>query len=154
MDAAYPEPGGKSTAVSVMTKRLSWGVWLGLVLFFMMLFVPTHYQMVKAVILAMVLGIIVIEALIRGRIRLHPAIPGITLLVVVVGLIGLLRGAMNNTPGSPRVGTIYVLWPIVYTLLVAGAANEKVLANLMRTLVVATIAIGLFGLSYVLYAAG
>jgi hypothetical protein len=51
-------------------------------------------------------------------------------------------------------GTVYALWPLVYNLLIASAATEEILRGLCRVLVVATLAIGLYGTSYILHAVG
>ena len=48
--------------------------WPGYALFFMMLFVPTTYQPIKAVLLATVLTLIGIGILMRGRLHLHMSI--------------------------------------------------------------------------------
>lgn len=124
------------------------------VLFFMMLFVPTTYQPVKAVLLFMVLSGITLSTIARGRITLHPQILLWTLLMMTVGLSFMFWGFINYAPGALRVGTVHLLWPFVYTMLVAGAVSERVLTGLLKVLVLATIAIGLYGLSFILYAYG
>ncbi|CAN5195530.1 hypothetical protein BH18GEM1_BH18GEM1_01450 [soil metagenome] len=128
--------------------------WTGYVLFFGMLFLPTVYQGPKGFLLAVVTAGIAFGSLWRGRIGLHPMVLSATLLFCVVGLIFMFLGALRGAPGALRVGTVYVAWPLVYAILVAGSADGRVLTGLMRVLVVAGIAIGLYGLSYVLYAAG
>jgi hypothetical protein len=133
------------------------GFWIalpGYVLFFMMLFVPTAYQEVKACLLLLVVGMISVGVLQRDRLTLHPVVLLWVLFLATVGLAFMLLGLANGTPGALRVGTVYVLWPLVYSLMVAGTAHEKVLRELSRILVAATIAIGLYGMSYILHAAG
>lgn len=120
----------------------------------MMLFVPTVYQSYKAVLLALVLTIICITVLIKRRIALHYRILLWTLFVASVGLFFILRGLIYTAPGALRVGTVYVLWPIVYMVLVVGISNIAMLDNIIRVFTIATIAIGIYSLSYILYAAG
>lgn len=119
-----------------------------------MLFVPTTYKPIKAGLLAVVLLMIAIQALLRGRLALHPTVLLWMLFIVSVGLIFMLRGLINGTPGALRSGTVFVLWPLVFTILAAGASNERVLQGLIRVAVVAMLAIGLYSLSYILYVAG
>lgn len=126
----------------------------GFALFFMMLFVPTTYQPVKAVLLGIVLIMICATAVFRKKINLHPVVLLWTLFMVSVGLFFMLRGSIHGTPGALRVGTVYVLWPLVYTILVAGVSNEALLRGITRILVFSTIAIGIYSLSYILYASG
>jgi hypothetical protein len=132
----------------------SWIAFPGYLLFFIMLFVPTVYQEVKASLLLLVLGIISIGALRRGHLALHPVILLWTLFMVIVGLVFMLLGLAHGAPGALRMGTVYVLWPLVYSLLIASAATEELLRGLCRVLVVATLAIGLYGTSYILRAVG
>jgi len=84
----------------------------GLLLFFMMMFVPTKYQMAKAVLLGLTLVFISGNILInKGKIRLHRTILLWMLFYIILGLFWILLGVTNNTPGALRVSTIYVLWP-------------------------------------------
>jgi hypothetical protein len=141
-------------ARAAVEPRASPGAWLGFALFFLMLAVPTSYQPVKAVLLGALVAGIAVCALAGGRIRLHPSVILWTVFLVTVGLIFMLRGFAGAAPGALRVGTVYGLWPVAYLVLVAGASSEPVLQGLLRTLVVATVAIGLYGLSYILHTAG
>ena len=61
------------------------------------------------------------------------------LLMVTVGLAFMAIGLARGTPGALRVGTIYVLWPLLYTVLVSGVAEEYLIEGLTRVLVFATI---------------
>lgn len=123
-------------------------------LFLMMLFVPTVYQPVKAVLLILVLGMIAIRTLLHRRLPLHPAIVLWTLLIVTTGLTFMFIGLVNGAPGALRVGTIYVLWPLTFTFLLAGSSKKWVIDGLIRILVLATIAIGLYAASYILHTLG
>ncbi len=121
-------------------------------LFFMMLFVPTTYQAIKAVLLALVLAMIVVGALSRRQVALHITILLWTVLMVATGLAFMLTGLANGAPGAWRMGTVYVLWPVAYTVLAAGAANQTMIDGLLKTLVFATFAIGFYTLSFILTA--
>jgi hypothetical protein len=129
-------------------------LWLGYGLFFLMLFVPTSYQVVKAPILALLATVIAAEALVNDRLRLHPTVALWTLFLVSVGLSFMIRGMLAGAPGALRVGTVYVVWPLLYTLLVAGAANWAALIGLARVMIVATIAIAVYDVSYILHVVG
>ena len=135
-------------------RRLRVAVGLGSLLFFIMLFLPAAYRPIKAGLLALVLAAIVVRALARGGLPLHRTILVWTLVTVCTSLAFMLRGAAAGAPGALQVGTVYALWPLVYTVLIAGAATQGVLITLMRVLVLATIAIGLYGVSYILHVVG
>ena len=136
------------------THRGGAGAWLAYLLFFLMLFVPSAYQAVKAPILVLVVLLIAVGALATGRLRLHPAVLLWTVFLVCVGLVFMIRGLLGEAPGAIRVGTVYVVWPLVYTMLVAGASRWIVLVGLGRTMVVATLAIAAYCVSYILHVVG
>jgi hypothetical protein len=131
-----------------------WGLRLGFLLFFVMLFVPTTYQWIKAVLLVLVLGAVASQALLRGHLRLHSSIFLWTGFMVAISLAFMLRGVAHGAPGVLAVGRVFVLWPLVFAILIAGAATEHAISGLLRVLVAATVAVGLYGFSYVLHAAG
>lgn len=133
---------------------LYWIAWPGYILFFMMLFVPTTYQLAKLSLMLWVLGMILVRIFARGRLSLHPLILLWTLFMVTVSLGFIFLGMINNAPGALRVGTVYVVWPMVFILFVIGVANENLLLGLFKVMVSASLAIGLYSLSYVSYASG
>jgi len=127
----------------------------GLLLFFMMIFVPTKYQMAKAILLGMTLVFISGNILInKGKIRLHRTILLWMLFYIILGLFWILIGVINNTPGALRVSTVYVLWPLIFTVLISGISTDKMFSNLTKVLIISLIAIGIYDLSYMLYAYG
>lgn len=127
---------------------------IGGALLFLMLFVPTSYRPLKMVLLGLALVAVVAPVLRNGRIFLHRSVAGWTLVMVLTGLVGITIGLFKQAPGALRVSTVYVLWPILYVLLISGIRTRYAIDGLMKVLVTATIAIGLYALSYVLYSAG
>ena len=128
--------------------------WPGYLLFFSMLFVPTVYQAPRGILLMLVVGSILVASFLNGYLRLHYTVLLWVLFMVSIGLFFMLRGLFNGAPGALRFSTVYVIWPLVYALLVAGAARQAVVDAIFRTIIVASIAIGAYGLVYVLYSAG
>lgn len=135
--------------------ELSIWVWPGCVLFFLMLFVPTRYQLLKAILLALVLSIILANILMQGgKIRIHKTVLRWTVFYLALGLFWISQGFLHQAPGALRVSTVYLLWPLVYTVLVAGISTERILRTTIRVLVFGTIAIALYSASYILHEAG
>lgn len=128
--------------------------WLGLLLFFLNLFIPTTYQRQKYVLLALLVAAVIVAALRAGRFALDRTIVLLTLLLAAAGLgflaLGFARGA---APGAERLATVYTLWPLVYVLL-ASAVTPPFLARAQRVFVVATLVIGAHTVMFALYAAG
>lgn len=126
----------------------------GYALFFMMLFAPLSYRNIKVALLGLVMVMITIHVLVGGKLLLHRTILLWTMLIMLCGSVFIFVGVINNTPGALYVAHFYILWPFVFTLLVAGIANENVIDRLIKTLVFSTIAISLYSLIYIFYAAG
>lgn len=127
----------------------------GYILFFMMLFVPTTYQLAKGIILAICMIIISVKILFnKGKTNLHPSVLKWTGFYILLGLIFIFIGVLRGAPGALRVSTVYVLWPIVFTILITGASKLKIIQGIMRTMVIATIVIGIYSLSYILWSWG
>lgn len=149
-----------TTGVSPRTAAVStgWvqtaGLWSGCLLFFLLLFVPVAYSPFKGILMLVVLLLVVVESALQGRLRLHPAVAAWTLGLATLSAAFMLRGALRDAPGALRVGTVYILWPLVYTIFAAGAARRRVARGLVRTLVVAAIAVPLYVISYVLWSIG
>jgi hypothetical protein len=128
--------------------------WPGYALFFLMLFVPTTYQPIKGVLLAGTLAAVALGALSRGRIALHPQVLTLTLGFMALGSFFIARGLVEAAPGALRMSTVYILWPAVYTLLIAGAADIVILRTLFRLMIWATIAVAAYSLIFVLWSLG
>ena len=129
--------------------------WPGYILFFLMLFVPTRYQPVKAILLALVLSIILTSILMHdGKIQIHKTVLMWTVFYLALGFFWISLGFIREAPGALRVSTVYLLWPVAYTALVAGISNEKILRTIIRALVFISIAIEIYSASYILHSAG
>ena len=127
---------------------------LGYFLFFSMLFLPSVYKPFKGTLLAICLFIVFMRFATRGKLDLHPTVVAWTLGLVIMSALFMMYGFVRGSPGALRVGTTYILWPLVYTALVSGLAQFKLLLGLVRVHVVAACAISLYALSYILSSAG
>ncbi len=130
------------------------GLWTGCLLFFLLLFVPVAYTPLKAILMLAVLLMVSVEGMLQGYLRIHPVVLAWTLGLATLSAAFMLRGAVRDAPGALRVGTVYILWPIVYTVFVAGAARPRVQRALIRTMIAAAIAVPLYILSFVLWRIG
>jgi O-antigen ligase len=127
---------------------------LGLLFLFLVITLPTSYQSIKGLLLAVLLGAVAARELTRGRLALDPAVLHRLVLFMAVGAGFVLLGVLRGTPGALALAPVYVLWPAVYCLLAAGMVNPMALHRVMRLLVVAALAIELYAASYLLYARG
>lgn len=122
----------------------------GYTLFFLMLFVPTTYQMVKGILLSITLMIIFFGMLKDGLLNLHPSVILWTLFYVLIGMFFSLLGVVNNNPGWLAMMKVYTIWPIVFMLLVAGVSSERGIFVLVKILTFSCFAIGAYGICYLL----
>lgn len=99
--------------------------------FFLMLVLPTTFQVPRGGLLVLLVLVGSVAALRRWRVA--PDILLFWALTLVAGIFYMFWGYMNNAPGALRVGTVYVLWPVVYMLLV-GLATPRLIHFLNRTL--------------------
>lgn len=115
-----------------------------------MLVVPTAYQPLKVVLLAAALGGVGGMAAKDGlHLPIHRAVIVLTAIYVLAGVTFVTLGLLNGAPGALRTSTVYILWPIVYTVLVAGA-GPRILRRLDGVLVAAAVAICVYSLLYIL----
>jgi hypothetical protein len=128
--------------------------WAGYLLFFLMLFLPTSYNPIKGALLAFVLAGILTSVLATGRVGLDRRVLVASLAYAALGAFFILRGHAAGAPGALQMFNVYVTWPLVYTVLVAGASSPGVLRGLVRVLVIAAIAVAAHCVIYVLWAAG
>lgn len=127
---------------------------IGYTLFFLMLFLPAAYQPVKGVLLGLTLAGILTTAVVTGRFPLAPGIVLGALGYSALGLAYVIGGLTGGAPGALAMFNVYVLWPLVYTLLVVGASFPGVLCGLTRVAVYSSMAISIYSVIYVLRAAG
>lgn len=127
-------------------------------LFLLMLFVPAvdNYKIVKAILLIISLYVIIVLTISERlpKMRIHSTVLMWSLFYLIIGSFYMLIGVINDTPGALRVGTVYFVWPLIFTLLISGVRNEKVLINLTRCIIIGSICVGLFGISIILYHIG
>jgi hypothetical protein len=120
---------------------------VGYSLFFLMLVVPTTYQPVKAVLLALTLFAI----LVSGE-KIRYGLP--IILISAYGAAFVLHGLFASNPGALRVSVVHVLWPLVFLVLASGIRTEQHLVHMFRVMVAAGIFIGTYGCLYILTETG
>ena len=128
----------------------------GFLLFALMLFLPATraYRPYKGLLLGLTLLVLLARCFVTRSILLHPAVLLGTLLFSCLGLFHVILGYVNGAPGALRMSTVFVIWPWVYALLMTGIATERRLMQVGRVLIWVSIAICLYCLSYVFWAAG
>lgn len=117
--------------------------------FLLMLVVPTTIQQIRAPILLLaMMGVLL--AILKGRWRVHREIAILFFLCIAVSLCGMLRGMVSDGPGATRVGTVYVLWPIVFMSFVGLINKPSDLKVFFKIIIIGCLVSALMGLWVVL----
>jgi len=106
---------------------------LAALLFFLMLVLPTTFQLERGILLAGLGGGGLIAATTRWRVSRD--ILMLWLLTLSLGGCCILWGFVKGAPGALRVSTVYILWPIVYMLFVGLVHSPRTIVLFERTLV-------------------
>lgn len=86
---------------------------LGLLFFLLMLIIPTTYQIERGVLLLALIAGGLYKAL-RGKWKMHRSLLIVGFGCVTASLLFILYGLLNDAPGALSVGTVYVLWPLLF----------------------------------------
>ncbi|MFZ1005885.1 MAG: hypothetical protein WAN65_03555 [Candidatus Sulfotelmatobacter sp.] len=122
------------------------------ILLFLSMALPTVPKLVilKSCLLALLLAGIGVELFRGGRARLSPRIVLWTLALTATSFLFMVKGIWAGNPGAAEAVTVYILWPIAFTLWIAGLSEDHILFTLHRVIIAATLFISLYGCLYLL----
>ena len=101
--------------------------------FFLMLVLPTTFQLERGLVLA---GLVSGGLIVAGtRWRVSRDILILWLLTLTVGGGCVLWGFLNGAPGALRVSTVYILWPAVYMLFVGLVHSPRTIVLFEKALI-------------------
>ena len=136
-------------------KSFFWNVWY--FLFFLMLFVPTVFQLLKGVLISIVF-IGILGNLRKNNFKSNPFSPIIlflSLLNILAGIFFFGVGFVNNTPGYIRVMTVHLAYPIMYSLFLIPLFNNLIhIKRTLKLLIYISIAVCIYYISFYLNALG
>ncbi|MEM7308344.1 MAG: hypothetical protein AAF682_16815 [Planctomycetota bacterium] len=131
-----------------------WGLWPAYVLFFLMLVVPTVHAQLKGMLLLGSLFFVAIGAPSSRRPTLHGSVARWVLVLTITGLFFMLRGLLRGEPGALNVGTVYVVWPLLFVMLLAGLRDTASLRGFVRLIGAGTLVVAVLGLQLILSEGG
>lgn len=122
------------------------------VLLFLCMTYPTVSALAqfKASLFGVLLIAIALEHVFNGCSRL--ALPVIlwTLCLVLTSIFFVMEGILAGTHGAIAVITVYILWPLTFSVWIAGLARKRFLVGLDWTVALATVFVGVYGCLYLL----
>lgn len=104
-----------------------------LVFFLFMLLLPTAYQMERGIFLAALILGATIYAL-TGRWQISQAIMLWLFGTVAAGLAFMWNGMLQGAPGALRLGTIHVIWPLLYVFFIGLLTKVETLIIFHKTI--------------------
>lgn len=108
-----------------------------LVFFLLMLVFPSVLQLERGILLALIcFGAIAI--LFRSPERWRVAKPVLACLLICISfsIFGIAIGLINSTPGAISVGTVYVLWPLIFVFFMGFSSRIETYIRLQKTLII------------------
>lgn len=138
--------------LSSLLDRKTWVALPAYALVFLMLVFPMIYPVfyLKLFLFAFILAAVGIATLTTGQIGLHPTVVLWTIALSTLSCVFVFEGFFAGAPGAKEASQLYVIWPIIYVLAIAGVRNERILLGLTRTLAVSTSCIAVYSIVYML----
>jgi O-antigen ligase len=121
-------------------------------LLFLSMTLPTVPKLValKSCLFALLLAGIGLGILAGRSARLDFRIALWTLALTATSFLFVMKGILAGNPGAAEAVTVYILWPITFTLWIAGWSEDHILSALHRTAIAATLFVSLYGCFYLL----
>jgi len=120
-----------------------------------MVYLPITANLLYACMIAVVFLVLLFSYLFsRDRLKIHPTILSWVFFYVALGAGFITYGLVTGAPGALFSCLVYVVYPCVYAVFIAAATGAGIWINLLRILVLATIAIDLGTFEFALWALG
>jgi hypothetical protein len=122
------------------------------VLFFLILLLPAASAVagVKMALLAVLLPLVAIGAVLKGKFALDSRVAMITGFFAAFGILLVLRGLILGAPGASNLAGVHAFWPLVYLILIGGMLQVNTLQSLEKTIIIASATIGTLAVAYLL----
>lgn len=119
-----------------------------LAFFLLMLVFPTIYRAARGALLALLLLGAAVYVM-HGRWVISRTILAWSVVTVSAGLLFMWNGAMLGAPGAVKVGTVHVLWPLLYLFFIGIMRRVETIVLLHKTIVAGVLISALLGIMLV-----
>lgn len=121
-------------------------------LFFLIVLLPAASAVatIKMVLLAVLLPLVALGAVLKGKFALDSNVAMITGFFSAFGIVLVLRGMLIGAPGASNLAGVHAFWPLVYLILIGGMLQVSTLKSLEKTIIVAAATIGTLAVAYLL----
>lgn len=118
--------------------------WISKIFFLLMLVIPTTFQIERGFILALILIGAIFKAS-TGSWLINNKVLLIGIMCIFTSLIFMTIGVIYNAPGAIKVGTVYVLWPLLYLFLMGALRNPECYLAFIKVIIIGSILSSLSG---------
>jgi len=126
-----------------------------MLLFFMMLVIPTQFTMFKIILLIIVLTAFALKNILnKNDFMINKMILNWTLVLTIVGGLYVIYGLFNGNPGALNMATIHVVYPWLFLALIHLVDTRTIIESIYKIIIYFTLIISLYGLFYVLSTMG
>lgn len=126
--------------------------WPSYALLFLLMAFPLVLQLLylKVILFLLVIGATAYEFFVNGRARLSGRLGLWSVALAAASFFFVIEGMLAGAPGASKMALVYVVWPLVYTVWIAGLAQRRFLLGVHNTTVLATLFIGVYGSLFLL----
>ncbi|MDO5674085.1 MAG: hypothetical protein Q4G66_04090 [bacterium] len=122
--------------------------WVGYIFFFLMLIVPTTYQIERGILLVVLLFNCFVFVLLRSW-RLASHIRNWAFATITTSILFIFLGLLNDAPGAIRVSSVFVAWPILYVFFIGILHTPNKFFPFYRVILIAVIVASMMGIMVV-----
>jgi len=122
---------------------------LGGIFFWFMLVFPTMYKLERGGILALLIIASLVYVLWTNKWKMKRNIAFLGLLCITASLMFMLNGAVRGAPGALNVGTVFVIWPLVFLFFAGVLFKPEQIRPFMKILISGASASSMMGILFV-----
>lgn len=104
----------------------------------------------KELLFAVIITMAAVATWTTGRTGIHPIVALWTFMLSAMSFFFVMEGFFAGAPGATLTASVYVMWPIAYTLLLSGARSQQTFFHLSDVFIVSTACIGIYAIFYAL----
>jgi hypothetical protein len=121
-------------------------------LFFLIVLLPaaTIVAGAKIVLLGVLLVLVSLGAVIKGKFELDPAVALLTCAFATFGFLLVVRGWFSGAPGATNLSGVHAVWPLVYLALIGAILRIRTFRNVETIIAAAAALTGILAVIYLL----
>ena len=120
------------------------------VLFFLIICTPMVFKDIKIVCLVILILGFFLETIRSGSIKIHPKVFCWVIIFIVTNSFFLLHGTYDKSDVFLQLAPVYILWPIIYTLIISICSRGQTTGGITNFFVLSALVISFYAIYIVL----